>query len=73
MNTLSFMVLNSPPLCHTSLSVFLRALAVSDNGALIFNFATGLGRSHFSFFSKFFTVSMAFLINLSLSQHLEVR
>lgn len=62
MNTLSFLVLNSSPLCHTSLSVFLRALAVSDNGALIFNFATGLGRGHFPSFSKLYMVITNHLI-----------
>lgn len=54
MNTLSFLILNTSPICHTSLSVFLRALAVSDNGALLFNFATGVGRSHVPSFSKLY-------------------
>ncbi|KAL0276058.1 UNVERIFIED_CONTAM: hypothetical protein PYX00_003721 [Menopon gallinae] len=58
MNTLSFLILNSPPISHTSLSVFLRALAVSDNGALLFNFATGVGRSHIPSFSRLYLESV---------------
>ncbi|XP_067000594.1 uncharacterized protein [Anabrus simplex] len=45
LNTIAFLVLNgSHP--NDNFSIYLRALAVSDNGALIFNYGVGLLRAH---------------------------
>ncbi|OXU30068.1 hypothetical protein TSAR_017057 [Trichomalopsis sarcophagae] len=46
LNVLSFVVLSSPVINDSSLSIYLRALAISDIGALVFNYATSIARSH---------------------------
>ncbi|XP_034933987.1 uncharacterized protein [Chelonus insularis] len=48
LNTVSFSMLSTLVFCDSGLSLYLRALAISDNGALIFNYAVGVARSHSS-------------------------
>ncbi|CAL1673456.1 unnamed protein product [Lasius platythorax] len=46
LNTVSFSMLSTPVLCDSNLSLYLSALAISDNGALIFNYAVSVAKSH---------------------------
>ncbi|XP_050460700.1 uncharacterized protein LOC126856327 [Cataglyphis hispanica] len=46
LNTVSFSMLSIPVLCDSNLSLYLSALAISDNGALIFNYAISVAKSH---------------------------
>ncbi|XP_069677584.1 B1 bradykinin receptor-like isoform X2 [Periplaneta americana] len=46
MNTVAFIVLSAAPVNASSMSVYLRVLALTDNGVLLFNFAVGVLRSH---------------------------
>ncbi|XP_011878002.1 PREDICTED: uncharacterized protein LOC105567617 [Vollenhovia emeryi] len=39
-------LLSAPVLCDSNLSLYLSALAISDNGALIFNYAVSVAKSH---------------------------
>ncbi|XP_015124092.1 uncharacterized protein LOC107046097 [Diachasma alloeum] len=48
LNVLSFGMLTTLVLCDTGLSLYLRALAISDNGALIFNYAVSIARSRWT-------------------------
>ncbi|KAK2587229.1 hypothetical protein KPH14_002968 [Odynerus spinipes] len=54
LNTISFAILNTSVLCDSSLSLYLKVLAISDNGALIFNYAVGIAKSHFTSFNDLF-------------------
>ncbi|XP_043680904.1 uncharacterized protein LOC122635134 [Vespula pensylvanica] len=54
LNTVSFAILNTPVSCDSSLSLYLKVLAISDNGALIFNYAVGIAKSHFTFVNDLF-------------------
>ncbi|XP_047365249.1 uncharacterized protein LOC124955197 [Vespa velutina] len=54
LNTISFAILNTPVSSDSSLSLYLKVLAISDNGALIFNYAVGLAKSHFTFVNDLF-------------------
>lgn len=56
-NTISFGMLSTPILCESNLSLYLKALALSDNGALIFTYAVGIAKSHFTFINNLFMVS----------------
>lgn len=49
-------MLSTLVLCDSGLSLYLRALAVSDNGALIFNYAVGVARSHSLYVNALFMV-----------------
>lgn len=51
-------MLNTPILCESNLSLYLKALALSDNGALILNYAMGIAKSHFIFVNNLFMVSI---------------
>ncbi|XP_076245216.1 uncharacterized protein LOC143185828 [Calliopsis andreniformis] len=53
-NTISFGMLSTPILCESNLSLYLKALALSDNGALICNYAVGIAKSHFMFINNLF-------------------
>lgn len=72
LNTVSFSLLSTPVLCDSNLSLYLSALALSDNGALIFNYAVSVAKSHSTFVNDLFMVNMyryfAFLSNLLLAQ-----
>lgn len=57
LNTISFVILSTPILCESNLSLYLKALALSDNGALVFNYAVGIAKSHFIFVNNLFMVS----------------
>ncbi|XP_071572285.1 uncharacterized protein [Temnothorax nylanderi] len=46
LNAVSFSTLSAPVLCDSNLSLYLSALAISDNGALIFNYAVSVAKSH---------------------------
>ncbi|EZA57794.1 hypothetical protein DMN91_002787 [Ooceraea biroi] len=46
LNTVSFSMLSTPVLWDSNLSLYLSALAISDNGALIFNYAVSVAKSH---------------------------
>ncbi|XP_018050609.1 PREDICTED: uncharacterized protein LOC108688750 [Atta colombica] len=48
LNAVSFSMLSAPVLCDSNLSLYLSALAISDNGALIFNYAVSVAKSHSS-------------------------
>ncbi|XP_014614251.1 PREDICTED: uncharacterized protein LOC106792368 [Polistes canadensis] len=54
LNTVSFAILNAPVSGDSSLSLYLKALAISDNGALIFNYAVGIAKSQFTFVNDLF-------------------
>nr|CAD7400821.1 unnamed protein product [Timema cristinae] len=54
-NSLSFVVLNTPPLNTTNLSVYLRALALTDNSTLLVNVAMSLARAHIPAVSRLYT------------------
>ncbi|XP_015184274.1 PREDICTED: uncharacterized protein LOC107070515 isoform X2 [Polistes dominula] len=54
LNTVSFTILNAPVSGDSSLSLYLKALAISDNGALIFNYAVGIAKSQFTFVNDLF-------------------
>ncbi|XP_046835383.1 uncharacterized protein LOC124431470 [Vespa crabro] len=54
LNTISFAILNTPVSSDSSLSLYLKVLAISDNGALIFNYAVGIAKSHFTFVNDLF-------------------
>ncbi|XP_017889325.1 uncharacterized protein LOC108630500 [Ceratina calcarata] len=54
LNTISFAMLSTPILCESNLSLYLKALALSDNGALVFNYAVGIAKSHFTFVNNLF-------------------
>ncbi|XP_033325277.2 uncharacterized protein LOC117219864 isoform X2 [Megalopta genalis] len=64
LNTVSFMMLSTPILCESNLSLYLKALALSDNGALIFNYAVGIAKSHFPFVNNLF-MNSRFLCSLN--------
>nr|CAD7266593.1 unnamed protein product [Timema shepardi] len=55
-NSLSFFVLNTPPLNNTNLSVYLRALALTDNSTLLVNVAMSLARAHIPAVSRLYMV-----------------
>lgn len=46
----------SKSVSDSGLSLYLRALAISDNGALIFDYGVGVARSNFSAFNNLFMV-----------------
>ncbi|XP_067205853.1 probable G-protein coupled receptor B0563.6 isoform X2 [Linepithema humile] len=54
LNTVSFSMLSTPVLCDSNLSLYLSALAISDNGALIFNYAVSVAKSHSTFVNDLF-------------------
>ncbi|XP_060822904.1 FMRFamide peptide receptor frpr-18-like [Bombus pascuorum] len=64
LNTISFVILSTPILCESNLSLYLKALALSDNGALVFNYAVGIAKSHFIFVNNLFMASR-FLCSLN--------
>ncbi|XP_043263553.1 probable G-protein coupled receptor 139 [Colletes gigas] len=64
LNTISFGMLSTPILCESNLSLYLKALALSDNGALIFNYAVGIAKSHFAFVNNLF-MNSRFLCSLN--------
>ncbi|XP_076658832.1 uncharacterized protein LOC143362498 isoform X2 [Halictus rubicundus] len=64
LNTISFVMLSTPILCESNLSLYLKALALSDNGALIFNYAVGIAKSHFPFVNNLF-MNSRFLCSLN--------
>lgn len=51
-------MLSTPVLCDSNLSLYLRALAISDNGALIFSYAVSVARSHSTFVNDLFMVML---------------
>ncbi|XP_031366505.1 uncharacterized protein LOC116185675 [Apis dorsata] len=57
-------MLSTPILCESNLSLYLKALALSDNGALIFNYAMGIAKSHFIFVNNLF-MNSGFLCSLN--------
>ncbi|XP_017765422.1 PREDICTED: uncharacterized protein LOC108554602 [Eufriesea mexicana] len=57
-------MLSTPILCESNLSLYLKALALSDNGALVFNYAMGIAKSHFIFVNNLFMDSR-FLCSLN--------
>lgn len=56
LNSISFGVLTKAVFPDSSLSLYLRVLAISDNGALIFNYAVGVAKSHFTLVNDVFMV-----------------
>ncbi|PSN38006.1 hypothetical protein C0J52_13516 [Blattella germanica] len=54
MNTTAFIVLSATPVNATSMSVYLRVLAITDNGVLLFNFAVGVSRSQSSVVNRLY-------------------
>ncbi|XP_054006295.1 probable G-protein coupled receptor 139 [Hylaeus anthracinus] len=64
LNTVSFGMLSTPILCESNLSRYLKALALSDNGALIFNYGVGIAKSHFTFVNNLF-MNSRFLCSLN--------
>lgn len=58
LNAVSFSLLSAPVLCDTNLSLYLRALAISDNGALIFNYAVSVAKSHSTSVNDLFMVNI---------------
>ncbi|XP_078047721.1 uncharacterized protein LOC144475572 [Augochlora pura] len=64
LNIVSFMMLSTPILCESNLSLYLKALTLSDNGALIFNYAVGIAKSHFPFVNNLF-MNSRFLCSLN--------
>lgn len=58
LNTVSFSMLSTPVLCDSNLSLYLSALAISDNGALIFNYAVSVAKSHSTFVNDLFMVNI---------------
>ncbi|KAK0098963.1 hypothetical protein PV326_011987 [Microctonus aethiopoides] len=54
LNVISFGMLSTLVLCDSGLSLYLRALAISDNGALIFNYAVGVARSYSTYVNALF-------------------
>ncbi|CAK9830712.1 hypothetical protein ANTRET_LOCUS7834 [Anthophora retusa] len=64
LNTISFVMLSTPILCESNLSLYLKALALSDNGALVFNYAVGIAKSHFTFVNNLF-MNNKFLCSLN--------
>lgn len=61
LNTVSFSMLSIPVLCDSNLSFYLSALAISDNGALIFNYAVSVAKSHST------SVNDLFMVNILMS------
>ncbi|PBC30967.1 hypothetical protein APICC_09814 [Apis cerana cerana] len=57
-------MLNTPILCESNLSLYLKALALSDNGALILNYAVGIAKSHFIFVNNLFMVKRKNVIEM---------
>ncbi|XP_012277139.1 uncharacterized protein LOC105697955 isoform X2 [Orussus abietinus] len=57
LNVVSFSVLSTSVSSDSNLSLYLRALAISDNGALIFNYAVGIAKRHFASFNDIFMKS----------------
>ncbi|GLG93389.1 Putative G-protein coupled receptor (GPCR) [Gryllus bimaculatus] len=53
-NIYSLFVLNSPPINKCNMSVYLKALALSDIGALIFNVSVGVLRARCAWISNFY-------------------
>lgn len=51
-------MLSTPVLCDSNLSLYLSALAISDNGALIFNYAVSVAKSHSTFVNDLFMVNI---------------
>jgi len=66
LNAVSFSMLSAPVLCDSNLSLYLSALAISDNGALIFNYAVSVAKSHSSSVNDLFMVNILCLINFLL-------
>lgn len=66
LNAVSFSMLSAPVLCDSNLSLYLSALAISDNGALIFNYAVSVAKSHSTFVNDLFMVNILCLINFLL-------
>ncbi|XP_020284986.1 probable G-protein coupled receptor 139 isoform X2 [Pseudomyrmex gracilis] len=64
LNTVSFSMLSTPVLCDSNLSLYLSALAISDNGALIFNYAVSVAKSHSTFVNDLF-MNNKFLCGMS--------
>nr|XP_031841949.1 uncharacterized protein LOC116431107 isoform X2 [Nomia melanderi] len=64
LNTVSFVMLSTPILCESNLSLYLKTLALSDNGALIFNYAVGIAKSDFIFVNNLF-MNSRFLCSLN--------
>ncbi|CAL7946019.1 unnamed protein product [Xylocopa violacea] len=64
LNTISFVMLSTPILCESNLSIYLKALALSDNGALVFNYAVGIAKSHFMVVNNLF-MNSRFLCTLN--------
>lgn len=58
LNTVSFSMLSIPVLCDSNLSLYLSALAISDNGALIFNYAISVAKSHSTSVNDLFMVNI---------------
>lgn len=67
-------MLSTPILCESNLSLYLKALALSDNGALVFNYAVGLAKSNFTFVNNLFMVSDCLnnLLKLSFTKIIEI-
>ncbi|XP_015606411.1 uncharacterized protein LOC107273099 [Cephus cinctus] len=57
LNTISFGMLSTSMLNDSNLSLYLRALAISDNGALVFNYAVGIAKSRFPYINDLFMKS----------------
>lgn len=57
LNVFALRVWSSRPMRGTSLAVYLRALSMSDMGALIFTYFLGYWRSHHPAFNQLFLVS----------------
>ncbi|XP_076221030.1 uncharacterized protein LOC116431107 isoform X5 [Nomia melanderi] len=57
-------MLSTPILCESNLSLYLKTLALSDNGALIFNYAVGIAKSDFIFVNNLF-MNSRFLCSLN--------
>ncbi|XP_025075172.1 uncharacterized protein LOC105431310 isoform X5 [Pogonomyrmex barbatus] len=59
-------MLSAPVLCDSNLSLYLSALAISDNGALIFNYAVSVAKSHSTSVNDLF---MQILMRREFCQH----
>ncbi|XP_011138180.1 uncharacterized protein LOC105182453 isoform X2 [Harpegnathos saltator] len=70
LNTVSFSMLSTPVLCDSNLSLYLRALAISDNGALIFSYAVSVARSHSTLVNDLFMNSRFLCSTSSVSMEL---
>lgn len=63
LNAVSFSMLSAPVLCDSNLSLYLNALAMSDNGALIFNYAVSVAKSHSTSVNDLFMVNILYAID----------